>query len=312
MARLVNPTRILVPPGIGDGYWVLVKLRGFLRRHGIQNPHVFVQDAGPRRSHGMWERVPFVTWGGYAEVPNRSANRMAFKRAYRTSGFPVQRRVCGFDYLLSFNGTLEAGRSLDQAMPGPLNWFEPLTKMDVTEHHAAAYRAQFGDYVAVAIWDHGFYRQWVDGFPESRIIETLQLIADAGLKVVIMGAEWDLNAIGPRVAAADQRFVNLVGETDFDQLTGLLTGASGVFGFPAGNTLLGPRFGAPSVVLWKRHFHPNFWKYACPPEPLLYQPLDIERTSPAEAAQTLVSMIAARAHGTAAAKWAFLAGAAGA
>jgi hypothetical protein len=175
-------------------------------------------------------------------------------------------------------------------MPGPLNWFEPLTKMDVTEHHAAAYRAQFGDYVAVAIWDHGFYRQWVDGFPESRIIETLQLIADAGLKVVIMGAEWDLN----------------------DQLTGLLTGASGVFGFPAGNTLLGPRFGAPSVVLWKRHFHPNFWKYACPPEPLLYQPLDIERTSPAEAAQTLVSMIAARAHGTAAAKWAFLAGAAGA
>lgn len=283
-------TRILVPPGIGDGYWVLVKLRGFMERLRIPTASIHVQDAGPRRSHGMWERVPFVTWGGYAQVPTRPANRIAFQRAYRTAAFPVQRRVCGFDYLISFNGTLDGGRTLDRAMPGQTNWFEPLTKMEVTEDYAQQFRTLHGEYVVAAFWDHGFYRKWLAVYPEQKIVETLRLLADAGRTVVVMGAPWDKGTLTERISSADERFVNLVGETDFDQLTGLLSGASGVFGFPAGNTILGPRFGAPTVMLWTDHFHRTFWREACPPDPALYQPLDAAVVTPAQAANALLAM----------------------
>ena len=37
-------TRIMVPPGIGDGYWVLVKLRGFMEAHGIKQADIYVHD----------------------------------------------------------------------------------------------------------------------------------------------------------------------------------------------------------------------------------------------------------------------------
>jgi ADP-heptose:LPS heptosyltransferase len=116
-----------------------------------------------------------------------------------------------------------------------------------------------------AFWERGFYERWLEEFSESAVIETLRLLADAGKTVVIMGAAWDKGGIAERVAAADPRFQNLVGETDFDALGGLLRGASAVFGFPGGNTLLGPYFGTPTVLLWNTFFPEPFWRNTCPP-----------------------------------------------
>lgn len=270
-------TRILVPPGIGDGYWVLVKLRGFLEAQGITEPQVFVHDAGgPKRSGGMWARVPFVNFGGFADI-DRKRFRLELDAAYRQPGHAVQRDVAGFDYLLSFNGALDAGLSLDDALPGPTNWYEPLSAPEVTEAHAAAFRERFGDFVVAAFWEHGFYKHWVKQFPERSIVKALKALANAGQTVVIMGAEWDRGGISERVAATDSRFVSLVGETDFDQLTGLLSGARAVLGFPAGNTLLGPYFRTPTVLLWNAHFPRAFWRNACPPDPW-YRPIETSQT----------------------------------
>lgn len=287
----MKTARILVPPGIGDGYWVLVKLRGFLEAHGIERAQVFVHDAGPRRSGGMWERVPFVDFGGYAIVERGTPE---LDLAYRRDGHAVQEQACGFDYMLSLNGSLDHGRTLDEALPGPTNWYEPLSQPEVTEHHAATFRARFGDFVLASFWDHGFYRHWVKQFPESSIVRTLRQLADAGQTVVIMGAEWDRGSIGERVARADRRFVSLVGETDFDQLTGLLAGARAVLGFPAGNTLLGPYFRTPTVLLWNRHFPRAFWRSACPPDPRAYQPIETSQTAK-KVADAVLSMLAVAA-----------------
>lgn len=281
--------RILVPPGIGDGYWVLVKLRGFLEARGIEHATVYVHDAGPRRSDGMWARVPFIEFGGFAPV-DRKLHAAALERAYRRDGFAVQANVCEFDYLLSLNGALDHGRSLDEALPGPTNWYEPLSQPEVTEGFAAEYRARFGDYVLASFWDHGFYKLWVKDFPERSIVRALATLADAGQTVVIMGAEWDRGSIGERIAAADPRFVSLVGETSFDQLTGLLSGARAVLGFPAGNTLLGPYFRTPTVLLWNRHFPRPFWRNACPPDPRTYQPIETSQT-PAKVADAVLGMM---------------------
>lgn len=285
-------TKILVPSGIGDGYWVIAKLRGFVERMRISNPVVYVQDGVPRRSHGMWERVPFVRFGGYAELNLKArTTRVCLTRAYQRAGYPVQRRVLGFDFFISLNGSLVGGRSLDEAMPGRLDWYEPFSRMDVTEIEAAQFQLLYGSYVVVGLWEHGFYRHWLRHFPESKIVETLTAIADGGRTVVLMGADWDRAGIAERVAAASPRFINLVGETDFDQMTGLVAGASAVFGFPAGTTLISPRFKTPTVMLWTEHFRREFWANACPPDPAFYRPLDARGADP-KAVADLVLQIA--------------------
>jgi hypothetical protein len=265
-------TRILVPPGIGDGYWVIAKLRGFLASRRVRSPQVWVHDRAPRRSHEMWERVPFVQFGGYATVPRprdewRSdrPDKQAVKWAYRSAGRAVQRRVCGFEYFLSLNGTLDAGHSLDQGLPGPTNWYETMHDEVATATHAADYRERFGEYVVAAFWEHGNYGKWLAEFPETEIVRALQAIADTGRTVVIMGAAWDRGAIADRLATADPRFRGLVGETNFDQLCGLLSGSAAVVGFPAGNTLLGPYFRRPTVLLWNGHFPRPMWTNSVPP-----------------------------------------------
>lgn len=287
------PVRILVPPGIGDGYWVFVKLRAFLEARRITMPEVYVHDAAPAgRSAGFWCRVPFVRFAGSAALSKRG-QRYA-NRAYRPPGVAVQHNVEGFNYFLSFNGALEQGNSLDHAMPGTsASWFEPLTRPAHLDAAVADYRARFGRYVACAFWDHGFYRRWLREFEESRIVAALQLVADAGLTPVLMGASWDHGRIASRLAAADPRFVDLVGGTDFDQLTALLEGAEAVFGFPAGNSLLGPYFRRPTVLLWSEHFTRQMWSHACPPNSP-YRALPTVGTTPDAAIEALLTLLPLR------------------
>ena len=286
-----RPVRILVPPGIGDGYWVFVKLRGFLAARGITMPEIYVHDQSPtQRSAGFWARVPFVRFVGAGALPSKSPH---VRLAYRPPGVVVQRRVAKWDFFLSFNGTLERGLSLDAALPGPAAaWYEPIERPAGLDALVAGFRGRFGRYVACAFWEHGFYRKWLAQFGEDRIVATLRGIADAGFTPVLMGANWDRGGIGARVATADTRFVDLVGETDFDQLTALLEGAAGVLGFPAGNSLLGPYFRRPTVLLWNDHFDRRMWRNVCPADGS-YRPLGTDEASPARVLDTLLPMLEA-------------------
>lgn len=282
--RLPDPVRILVPPGIGDGYWVLTKLRAFLDARGIYLPEVFVHDSGPRRSASLWERVPFVRFGGYAKI----AGGQEWQNAYHGSKHPVQHDVQGFDYFISFNGTMDHGLSLDDVMTGPTNWFEPLFRPLDHEQMVAEYRARFGEYVAVSFYDKGFYSKWLADFPPAAIIDALGRIADAGRTVVVMGAEWDRGGLCGALLAADGRFIDLVGRTSFTQLFALLDGASAIFGHPAGNTMLGPYLGTPTAMIWGNTFPEAFRRNACPESN--YLPLDAGHATPRFVAEALLGM----------------------
>lgn len=281
-------TRILVPPGIGDGYWVFVKLRGFLASRGITMPDVYVHDQSPSfRSAGFWARVPFVRFAGAGKLARKSRHA---KMAYSPPGIAVQRNVPGWDYFISFNGTLERGLTLDQAMPGPLNWYEPLTRPESHTATVEEYQARFGRYIACAFWDHGFYRHWLNEFNEPQIVETLRILLGEGYTPVLMGAGFDRGGLCNRLAAQDPGFVDMVGETDFDQMTALLEGAAGVFGFPAGNSLLGPYLKRPTALLWHGHFSRRMWVNVAPPD-AHYRALPTRGASPSGVAEALFDLM---------------------
>lgn len=285
----VTPAQILVPAGIGDGYWVLTKLRGFIRQEGLHLPEIYVHDAGPRRSGEFWQSVPFVRFAGYSPLPPKTPFA---ERAFTRPGYVVQRDVPGMDYFISLNGALESGQSLDEALPGPTEWYPPLFHSKEEGRHTLTYRARYGEYVVAAFWNQGFYQKWLREFSLQSIVRSLQLIMASGRKVVIMGAGWDRDGIASQIASADRRFVSLVGETSYPEMVGLIRGAAGVFGFPAGNTLMGAFMKRPTLLLWNQHFKPAFWRNVCPPNAPHYKPLPTS-TSARLAVRSFLDMLGA-------------------
>lgn len=270
-------TRIMVPPGIGDSYWCMVKLRGFLKAKGLETADVFIQDGGgPRRTQPFLETVPFIQAGGYMRVP--ISHRRILHEAYRTDGRTVFTDVPGVDYFMSYNGVLGAGRSLEAVDPEfGVEWYLPLK----VSERSLAYRAQMqidGPYVAVYLPDGGFYRMWWSQFGPGRTTDVLvQLRERLGVRIVFFGAEWDKGSLGWVIATSEvgATWQNFIGETDYEQLVGLLLGARVVFGYPSGATILPMVWRVPTVLLWSRYFVPAFWKNVAPPDSP-YVALDVE------------------------------------
>lgn len=284
----VSDVRILVPAGIGDGYWVAAKLRAFLDQRGIVLPQIWAHSAGPNRSGDFWRSLPFVRFMGFAPLPKGPFAT----RAFAMPDYPIQTDVPGFDYFVSLNGALEGGRTLDQALPGPTEWVLPRFQSKAEDARVEEFRKQFGPYVAVAFWDQGFYSKWLRQFSLTSIVDSLQQITEAGYRVVVMGAAWDRAGISARIIKADRkgRFASLVGETSYEDLVALVRGSAGVYGFPAGNTLLGAFLGRPTTLIWNAHFRREFWVNVCPPDARHYQPIG-SVTSSRRAASLVVSLI---------------------
>jgi ADP-heptose:LPS heptosyltransferase len=138
------------------------------------------------------------------------------------------------------------------------------------------------------------YRYWLDEFSERKILEALRWIRAAGKKIIFMGAGWDTDSIGHRIATAQKDgFCDLSGRTSFDEMMGLMRYSKGVIGWPAGNTIMASVMKVPTVLIWNSYFCEEFWRYSCPPDSLdnWYQPLDSRRASGKEAGDRLLGMI---------------------
>jgi len=272
-------TTILVPPGIGDIYWVLVKLRGFCRAHGIATPEIWIDAPDDKkRSAEFVERVPFVRFGSYHDAsgmsPAEAAQPMAGWKRRKSRVNPVREEayLCdgrhafpdfeGFDWFLSFNGSINAGRSLDEIEPGwPTRSFATTgngDQMPLDQHgyYGAALRDWIGAYIAAAFFDHGFYRRWLMQMPADAIYRMLFRICDeTSCRVVLTGAAWDHSAVNRALLDMDDgRLVSLIGETTLEEYFGALRAARGCIGFPAGNTMMGAVFGVPTVLIWHDFF----------------------------------------------------------
>lgn len=280
-------TKILVPPGIGDIYWVLVKLQGFMAAHGIDKPEIWVDAPNDKkRSAEYVERIPFVTFGGYHETTKRIMPANAFKlkgraerkglgdpvrsEAYLVDGRHAFKDVEGFDWFISYNGSINAGRSLDEVDPEwPANWDFDMLETDSEHEYGRELRERIGGYVICAFFDAGFYRKWLGELPPSEIYRMLSIIHDTtGSKILLTGASWDDSKVNRELLDLDKdhgRIISLIGQTTLDQYFGALRYSSGCIGFPAGNTMMGGIIGKPTCLIWNDFFNRGMHYNAMPP-----------------------------------------------
>lgn len=305
-------TTILVPPGIGDIYWVMVKLRGFCRYHGIEQPEIWVDAPNDKkRSKEFVERIPFVKFGGYfdssATTPTDSItldgrNRRKFGTtsqeridAYTQAGKHVFQNVDGFDWFISYNGLINAGKSLDEIdTEWPAEWDLHLTQDNEEELYGKELRDSIGPYITAAFFDAGFYRMWIKELGATKIYTMLAEIADrCDVKIVLTGASWDESKINSQIIALDAgngRIVSLIGKTTLSQYIGALKYSKGCIGFPAGNTMMGVVYGVPTCLIWNDFFNSRMHVNALPPNSKHYLPVNTKH-KPEEIASSFIEML---------------------
>lgn len=260
--------QILVPAGIGDAYWVLTKLPGFLKHHGLEHlgePDVWVQDSGgPKRTQPYLANVPFINAPGYRHLPDRDP---LFHEAYMQDRRTVFPHVLGVDYFIAYNGVMRAGRSLEDVDPQYGCDWRPRLHMSKAAVEMRDRMAGIGPYILTYWAEAGMYRHWLSEFSAEDICKALQRLSrEMGARIVFMGSPWDRGQVGRKIADMDPAFSNLISGTTFDQMLGLILGAKAVVGYPAGNTILATALGKPTVLLWNRYFDNRFWTNACPPD----------------------------------------------
>ena len=267
-----RPT-ILVPPGMGDAYWTMVKLEAFIKREKLTLPDVTIVCNRERANQGHLRSVPYLQMFPFIHVTGRAiASAPHFypiwKEAYAKPGRTTFRDILGYDYFVSYNGHLGFGEALETIDADlACNWTPPMFVSLEQMLYQQRCKEMHGRYVVLYFPFYSTYRHWTLEFPISEVIKGINEIVDrTGLCPVIVGERWDAADVHADLFVKNIRnSVNLMGQTTVAQLFGLLKGAELVLGHPSGLTVMAAAFGKKTVMNWNNYYNHNFWWHAVPP-----------------------------------------------
>lgn len=267
--------KILVPPGIGDSYWSIVKMQSFLEKEGVTLPDVHVVAPRDKAHDGHKRSFPFLEMFPFIHSPGKCVDTKSFpdgkalwKEAYGQQGRTIFRDVLKHDYFISYNGHLRFGKTLEGINPDiECNWFPPMFVSLEQERFKVECETKYGDYIVFYFVFHGTYRHWTKQFPVDQVISFVQNVtANTGCTPVFSGAIWDneeetLSHVIKNVPGC----VDLTGKTTLEQLFGLLRGTKGVIGYPSGLTIMSAMLKQQTMIIWNAYYNRDFAWYACPP-----------------------------------------------
>ena len=267
-------TRILVPPGIGDIYWTLVKLKAIQERYGFTNPELTIVTYPDE--HGIYLRsIPYLemfdsfTIATPPTVPNAAGLQHIWDEAYSQKGKSIFENVMGYDYFIAYNGRVNSGGWIEND-DFACEWRPKMS--DDTEHlikcSADMWRSD-GSY-AVMFWPfYGSYESHLSQFPMTSIVKVLnKFIRKYDVIPILVGADW-FNTVNPLSAnfmnQLENGAINAIGRIpDLRNLFGLLHAAKIVLGYHSGITNMAAMFGTKTLLLWDDYF-PESTSYACVP-----------------------------------------------
>lgn len=293
----MNPdkVRILVPPGIGDIYWVLVKLRAFLKQQGITaRPELTaVSYAMPQGIHLRGTHyLRLFDWfdiGEPATVPNDPALQAIWDEAYMGPGRSIFPDVMGFDFFMAYNGRINSGGWLEDDELA-CEW--DVLKLDLTAR-AGQWRETIGRY-SVQFWPfYGSYESHLKQFGMRSILSGLEVLPD--MKHVFIGAKWE-REMNPQVFEMMAKLpgsVDLIGQTELLDTLSLMAGADVIVGYHAGMTNLAAAFGMKTALIWDDRYPPSTSIACVPPgaRGTNYRPLQAGQLSRFQFASTLMELL---------------------
>lgn len=235
-------TLIGVPPGVGDLYWALTKLRAFRKHFGFEHVTLAIQKTSKDRAIEWQQMVDFVDDARYVAFTPGPALRTGFERNHGP-----------LDFILWPNAVLDRGEHLSTWMPDLALDLE--FQVETRLPPAAVDEIARGAIVLYAS-AVGVNRAW---FPKRRgdfwIALARELEQRFGRKPILIGAGWDRDN---NIEALREHTFELVGSTTLSQVAFLLQNARGVIGVISGMTILANHFKTPTVAFAPDKHHPEF------------------------------------------------------
>lgn len=268
----VGRTRILLPGGIGDVYWSLVKFQAFCKRKDITDPYVAFITTKPAEQYAGSEfraldflrMVPFVRIDEPYSVDARPTPTPPWLNNLYREMWHGTRTSCpgfmGYDDFLVYNSAITNGRLLEEVDDLECDWYFPLVVSMEQEDFRASCQRKYGKY-AVYLWSFcggGYSEYHVEEFSIAAIAESIRRFTELSkLTPVFVGSWWDVNHGNTYlrdIIAATPNSVNLVGKTTVDQLFGVIRGSELVVGCHCGPTILATVFHKKTIILWAKSY----------------------------------------------------------
>jgi len=149
-------------------------------------------------------------------------------------------------------------------------WFPPMFVSLEQEKYKEYCQKQFGKYIVFYYVFVGSNKVLLQKISIKEIKKiTNSIVQKTGCTPIFVGGTWDREDKGlMNLISCVPNAINLVGETNLDQLFGLIRGAEMVYGIPSGLTIMSIALKQKTVVLWSDFFHPRFSVNICPPSTL--------------------------------------------
>ena len=244
--------KLLLPPGLGDLHWCMLKLKPWIDRLGIA-PEVSIasNDPSKNRAKGYVELLPFVRWGSYVDI---RGDRDTFGRVFSKGEAVSHYRIGGetFDLYIGCNHCVHHGWQ-------PEDWWKDVFgqgadyryPIDFTRGGIGSFDIGLFDkpFVLVSFYRHGWYSDWGKHLPPFKVIEQIRKrLPDH--EIVITGASWDVEFCS--AVAQRNRIRSIAGKTTVHELLMLAKMAEVWVGHAAGNGMLAAHLKTPTVLLWGR------------------------------------------------------------
>lgn len=226
-----------VPPGVGDSYWCLTKMKAFKRHYDIKHLTLAILKTSKDRAIEWRHMVDFVDDARYVNFSPGEAERTGFARDVRFLNF-----------VMWPNAIVDKGIHLRDWLPElelDLD-FEVRTQLvpDVAPGSVVLYASS-----------KEVNRAWL---PRARgdfwIQLALEIKARFGAPPVLIGAGWDDE--NSRLVAPHTQ--GLVGKTSLREVAWILKHAKAVVGIICGMTIVANHFRVPTVALSPDKFKPAF------------------------------------------------------
>jgi ubiquinone/menaquinone biosynthesis C-methylase UbiE len=271
-----NRPTILLPPGMGDSFWSIVKMQAFIKKNNLGLPDVRVvcnrdnRYNGQKRSFPFLEMFPFLNSTGISHENGKNPKlKKIWREAYAERGRTTFQNIHGCNYFIAYNGHLKYGEQMENIDPDlECNWFPPMFVSKEQEHYKRDSIKKYGNYVVFYFPFYGTYKYWTQEFPIESVIESIKMIAKhANCTPIIAGAQWDADNTQLRqVINSISSCIDLTGKTSVEQLFGLIKGSKMVVGYPSGLTIMSTVLRQKTLIIWNDHYNKDFAWYSCPPD----------------------------------------------
>lgn len=309
---LAPPLRVLVPAGIGDVHWALLKLASWAAmRHCLVDVWVYQEHDDRKRSGEYIGLVPWARFAGYWDAKARPMRHGAWTQIRRAPNRVVFAAADGFDdpasvpfeHIVYMNAALEEGLDLDtEVLPyfPTVHDYDRVRPFGVDAGGPDYVRPVEGPYALVYVTTDQIYTKAFT--PETLAAWAVNLLAalavlPRGTQYVLTGSWWD-KPTSERFAACLARagvpHLNLCGETPFARFYRMIGEAVLFVGLPGGNTILSVANRRPTVILWPAGMWPNrrFRTNWAPPHwERWYAPIEAWPCAPGLFADTVLAVV---------------------